>query len=285
MVDTQRIKEEIANQPAQTPAPANPDNPTGTPSLTPNPDQPSAALNPTVVLTRTDTDNLEEYIRKHSDIGLDWYVPNLCNICVRELIRDRVPIGTGRTKILFNCPQLRDFFTTTCFELNLTTGQVSTYLLPAEDIGVPYQQEEFDLDLLRERLQSHTDPMDHSTQDLKSIPLIRKTAAVADIMDMTKIKEKLGQYCQLWELYADASCELARKSKLSPEEATRVCKVYEPYICNILQQVDAAITLFVMEEELRHLKDTSQYPLSDHTVQELKTPNRSEKYWNQLMMS
>ena len=83
MADAQCIKEEIANQsaqqptqlivdqPGQTPAPANPDNPRGTPSLTPNPDQPNAALNPTVVLTRTDTDNLDEYVRKHGDIGLD----------------------------------------------------------------------------------------------------------------------------------------------------------------------------------------------------------------------
>ena len=67
---------------------------------------------------------------------------------MRQLIRDTVPISTGKTKILFNSPQLRDFFTTTCSELDLMTGRVYMYLLPAEDIGVPCQQEEFDLNLL-----------------------------------------------------------------------------------------------------------------------------------------
>ena len=246
----------IVDQPAQQPAPANPDNPMGTPSPTPNPDQPNAALNPTVVLTRTDTDNLEEYVRKHSDIGLDWYVPNLCNTHVRETNSYQC----WRNKDTLQLSPVKRF-TTPCFELNLTTGQVYTYLMPAEDIGVPCQQEEFNLDLLRERLQNHTEPMDHGTQDLKRIPLIRKTAPVADIMDMMEIEEKLGQYCQLWELYADASCELARKSRLSPEEAARACKVYEPYIHDILQKVNAAITLFVMEKELRHLKGRGYFPV------------------------
>ena len=123
MADAQHTEEEIENQPVQQPPQSNTDNPAGTPSPspTPNSNQQNAALNPTVVLTRTDTDNLEEYIRKHSDIGLDWYVPNLCSTRVGDLIKDRLPISTGRTKILFNCPQLRDFFTTTCFELDLTT--------------------------------------------------------------------------------------------------------------------------------------------------------------------
>ena len=69
MADTQCIEEEIASQPVQQPAQLNTDNPTGTPSPTPNLDQQNAALNPTVVLTRTDTDNLEEYVMEHSDIG------------------------------------------------------------------------------------------------------------------------------------------------------------------------------------------------------------------------
>ena len=151
-----------------------------------------------------------------------------------------------------------------------------TYLLPVEDIGVPCQLEEFNPDLLRERLQSHTDPMDHSKQDLKKIPLIRKTAAVADIMDMTEIEEKLGQYCQLWKLYGDASCELARKSKLSQEEATRVCKVYEPYIHDILQQVDVAVTLFVMEKELRHLKGRGYFPIPTIRPQSTRIENTQQ---------
>ena len=107
-------------------------------------------MNPTVKLTRTDADNIEEYIRRYSYIGLDWYVPNLSNTHVRDLVKDRLPISTGRTEILVNCPQLREFFTTPTFEVDLTTLRGYTYLLPSEDIGVPCLQEEFDLNLLRE---------------------------------------------------------------------------------------------------------------------------------------
>ena len=67
-----------------------------------------------------------------------------------------------------------------------------TYLFPPEDIGVPCQQEEFDLNLLRERFQKHTDPIEHHTEELKRIPQIRKTAATADIMNMAEIEENVG---------------------------------------------------------------------------------------------
>ena len=153
MADAQLIEEEIPNQLEHQPVLMNTENPTiATDHPTPNLDQQNAALNPTMELTRTDTDNMEEYIRRYSDIGLYWYVPNLSNTCVRDLIRDRLPISTGRTKILVNCPLLREFFTTSTFEVDLTTGPVCTYLLPSEDIGVPSQQEKCDLNLLREQL-------------------------------------------------------------------------------------------------------------------------------------
>ena len=71
--------------------------------------------------------------------------------------------------------------------------------------------------------------MEHRAEELRRIPLIRKTAAAADIMDITEV-EKLGQCCQLWELYAEASYKLTRRSKLSQEEAAKACKVYGLYI-------------------------------------------------------
>ena len=92
-------------------------------------------------------------------------------------------------------------------------------------------------------------------------------------MDIREIEEKIGQYCQLWELYAEASCELTRKSKLSEEEATRACKVYEPYIRDVLQQVDAAITIFVIEKELRSFKDRGHFPIPTITPHGRRTKN------------
>ena len=150
MVDAQHIEEETPNQMEHQPVQMNTDNPTiALDHPTPNLNQQNATMNPTVELTRTDADNIEEYIRRHSNIGLDCYVPDLSNTRVRDIIKNRIHINTGRGKILFNSPQLREFFTTSIFEVDLTTGRVYMYLLPAEDIRVPCQQEEFDLNLLR----------------------------------------------------------------------------------------------------------------------------------------
>ena len=105
MADAQRIEEEMSNQLEHQPVQPNTDNRARTPeNPTPTIDQQYASLNPVVELTRTDVDNMEVYIRRFSDIGLDWYVPNLCNTHVRDLIKNRLPIRTGKTKILVNCP-------------------------------------------------------------------------------------------------------------------------------------------------------------------------------------
>ena len=96
-------------------------------------------------------------------------------------------------------------------------------------------------------------------------------------MDIAEIEEKIGQYCQLRELYAEASCKLTVKSKLSQEEATKACKVYRPYIHDVLQKVDVVMKIFVMEKELRNIRGHFPYPPSYHKVQESKTPTRLEK--------
>ena len=178
---------------------------------------------------------MEEFVRRHSDIGLDWYVPNLVNTRVVDLIRNRVPINLGEHKLLFNSPELSEFFTRSCYELDLQSGQICMYSIPPKDIGVTCQQEEFDLTLLKEHFQKQIDQMEPHIDELKIIPLIRKRAPAAYIMDMKEIEEKIGQYCQLWELYAQASCELTRRSKISQNEASKACKLYGPYIRDVLQ--------------------------------------------------
>ena len=54
------------------------------------------------------------------------------------------------------------------------------------------------------------------------IPLVKKIAAPADIMDLEEVEYKIRQYCQLWKLYAEISVELKRKSKLSWESVVTV---------------------------------------------------------------
>ena len=143
---------------------------------------PNPAMNPTVDLHKSDDIIIEEFVKRQGTIGLDWYVPDLCNTRVGILIKNRLPIYATQGRIIFNCPPLSEFFSTSNFELDLTTGRVYTFLTPPEDIGVPCQQEEFDLELLAEKLQKDpaTSELRMEELELERIPLIKKIAAPAD---------------------------------------------------------------------------------------------------------
>ena len=65
-----------------------------------------------------------------------------------------------------------------------------TFLTPPEDKGIPCQKEEFDLNLLAEKLENGQDPSKHHIEELERIPLIRKIAVPADIMDVDEIEDK-----------------------------------------------------------------------------------------------
>ena len=160
-------------------------------------------MNPTVDLHRAKEEAIKEFVRKQGTIALDWYVPNFHNTQVGGLITERLPIAITGGKILFNCPPLSEFFCTSTYELDLTIGRVYTYLNPLEDIGVLCQKEEFDLELLAELLRKDLDTSELGLEELKRIPLIRKIAVPADVMDLEEVEYKICQYCQLWQLYAE----------------------------------------------------------------------------------
>ena len=66
------------------------------------------------------------------------------------------------------------------------------YSVLPEDIGVSCQEEEFDVNQLKEQFQSCTDTTvpEHHEKELKRVPLIQTSTAVADIMDIGEIEEK-----------------------------------------------------------------------------------------------
>ena len=228
---------------------------------------------PRLESTRVDQENMEEYVRKHSNIGLDSYVPDLLNTRVIDMIRNKIHVNSRENKIMFNSTELGDYFRISSFELDLKTGQVYTYSTPVEDIGIPCQAEEFDIETLREHFLGQPDDPDIQTDKLTRVPLIRKRAPMAETMDLEEIEEKIQQYCQLWDLYAKASCELARRSKISQEEAADACKVLGPYIRDIMQQFEEVNTIFVMERELRATKNRGHFPIPISTPHGMKIEN------------
>ena len=192
------------------------------------------------------------------------------------MIKNKTRMNPRENKIMFNSTELSDYFRISNFELDLKTGRVYTYSTPAEDIGIPCQAEEFDLETLCEHFLGQPDDSDIETDELTRVPLIRKRARIADTMDLEEIEEKIQQYCQLWELYARAFCELSKRSKISQEEAADACKVLGPYIRDIMQQFKEWNTIFIMERELRAIKNRGHFPIPKSTPQGTKIENSQQ---------
>ena len=167
------------------------------------------AMNPVVEIHKNNDVIIEEYIQCQGRIGLDWYVPDFKNTQVKTLIRERVKCQRGR--ILFTCPPLNELFPTSTFELDLATGHIYMFLTPPEDIGIPCQQEEFDLELLTRKFQNDPENSEMCIEELERIPHIKKEAAPPDCMDLEEVGNKYRQYMQLWILYVDISIELRKK--------------------------------------------------------------------------
>ena len=170
------------------------------------------AMNPTVELHRTKEEAIEEFVRQHGTIALNWYVPDLCNTRVGGLIKKRLQLETMEGRILFRSPALSEFFKISNFELNLRTGGVSTYLDPPEDIGIKCQKKPFDLEFLRDTLRGEQDTGTIQEERLKRIPSVKKLVGPADVMPRVEAEYKVHQYCHLWTMYVDSSVEHRRTS-------------------------------------------------------------------------
>ena len=239
-----------------------------------NPEQVQKAMDqattPTIELHRTKGDTFKEFVRQHGTINLDWYVPDLCNTRVGDLIEKRLQLGTTEGRILFSSLALNKFFKTSNFELNLQTGEVLTYLDPPENIGITCQKEPFDIESLRDTLQGKCNTSLMQEERLKRIPSIKKLVGPADIMPIEEAEYKVCQYCHLWTMYADSSVELKKKSELSQESAVAACKMYVPYISDIKRQIEEVVKIFAMEKELRLIKNRGYFPVPQLAPRECK---------------
>ena len=235
------------------------------------------ATTPTVDLHRTKEDTIKEFVRQHSTISLDWYVPDLCNTRVGDLIEKRLQLGTTEGRILFSSPTLNEFFKTSNFELNLQTGEVLTYLDPPQNIGITCQKEPFDIESLRDTLQGECNTGPMQEERLKRIPSIKKLVGPADVMPIEEAEYKVRQYCHLWTMYADSSVELKKKSELSQESAVAACKMYVPYISDITCQIEEVVKIFAMEKELRVIKNRGYFPVPHLAPKECKIETIRDK--------
>ena len=225
-------------------------------------------VNPTVELYKSKDESIKDFVRKHRTIALDWYVPNFSNSRVGDLIEQRLPIETADGRIVFSCPTLSEFFRTSNFELDLKTGQVFTYLSPPKNIGIACHKDPFDPDFLRNMLQEEQDINMAQEESLERIPNIKKLAGPADTMSLEETEQKIHEFCHLWQLYADTSVELKKKSELSQDSAVAACRVYVPYMSDITRQ---------LEKEVRTIKNRGYFPVPHINPQEEKIETAKDK--------
>ena len=196
---------------------------------------------------------------------------------VGDLIEQRLPIKTADGRLVFSCPTLSEFFRISNFELDLKTGQVFTYLSPPENIGISCQQEPFDLEFLCNILQEEQDISMAQEENLERIPNIKKLAGPADTMSLEETEQKICQFCHLWQLYADTSVELKKKSELSQDSAVTACRVYVPYMSDITRQLEEVRKIFAIEKEVRTIKNRGYFPVPHINPQEEKIETTKDK--------
>ena len=178
---------------------------------------------------------------------------------------------------MFSCPTLSEFFRTSNFELDLKTGQVFTYLSPPENIGISCQKEPFDLEFLRNTLREEQDISMAQEESLERIPNIKKLAGPADTMSLEETEQKIRQFCHLWQLYADTSVELKKKSELSQDSAVAACRVYIPYMSDITRQLEEVRKIFAIEKEVRTIKNRGYFPVPHINPKEEKIETAKDK--------
>ena len=178
---------------------------------------------------------------------------------------------------MFSCPTLSEFFRTSNFELDLKTGQVFTYLSPPENIGISCQKDPFDLEFLRNMLREEQDISMAQEESFERIPNIKKLAGPADTMSLEETEQKICQFCHLWQLYADTSVELKKKSELSQDSAVAACRVYVPYMSDITRQLEEVRKIFAIEKEVRTIKNRGYFPVPHINPQEEKIETAKDK--------
>ena len=182
-----------------------------------------------------------------------WYIPDLKNTQLKNIADSRLPHPNDPLEILLNVPELKRFFKTSTFEICIDNGKMYTYTDPKVDIGVGLEPDPFDIDKLEDHFKEHTKVTEVKHQ-MERIPLMERTSPTTEVMPLREFKTNVGKFFKLCRMYGETSCELSRRSSGSKEETTKAYDVLQPYISDILEQIEKGQALFRIEREVRNRK-------------------------------
>ena len=182
-----------------------------------------------------------------------WYIPDLKNTQLGDITDSRLPHPNDPLEILINAPELKRFFKTSTFEMCIDNGKMYTYTDPKVDIGVGIEPDPFDIDKLEDHFREHTKVTEVQHQ-MERIPLMERTTPTTEVMPLKEFENNVGKFFKLCRMYGEASCELSRQSSRSEEETTKAYDALQPYISDILEQIEKGQALFRIEREVRNHK-------------------------------
>ena len=182
-----------------------------------------------------------------------WYIPDLKNTQLKNIADSRLPHPNDPMEILINAPELKRFFKTSTFEISIDSGKMYTYTDPKVDIGVGLEVDPFDIDKLEDHFKEHTKITEVNHQ-MERIPLMERTTPRTEVMPLREFENNIGKFFKLCRMYGETSCELSRQSLGSEEETTKAFDALQPYISDILEQIEKGQALFRIKREVRNRK-------------------------------
>ena len=182
-----------------------------------------------------------------------WYIPDLKNTQLRNIADSRLQHSNDPLEILINAPKLKRFFKTSTFEICIDSRKMYMYTDPKVDIGVGLEAHPFDIDKLEDHFKEHTKEIMFKHQ-MERIPLMERTTPTTEVMPLREFGNNIGKLFKLCKMYGEASCELSRRSLGSEEETKKAYDALQPYISDILEQIEKGHALFRIEREVRNRK-------------------------------
>ena len=139
-----------------------------------------------------------------------------------------------------------------------------TYTDPKVDIGVGLEDMPFDIEKLEDHFKEYT-KVPEVYHQMERIPLMERTTPTTEVMPLREFENNISKFFKLCRMYGETSCELSRRSLGSEEETTRAFDSLQPYISDILEQIEKGHTLFRIEREIRNRKGRGRL-LTPYTV-------------------
>ena len=199
-------------------------------------------------------DDLDRAVRVSSrKVRKFWYIPDLKNTQLKNMGDLRLQHPNDPMHILINAPELKRFFKTSTFEISIDSGKMYTYTDPKVDIGVGLEDMAFDIEKLEEHFKEYT-KVPEVYHQMERIPLMERVTPTTEVMPLREFENSINKFFKLCRMYGETSCELSRRSLGSEEETTRAFNSLQPYISDILEQIENGHTLFRIEREIRNRK-------------------------------